>query len=210
MLKNRNTYEIMMPESVGLMKSQLVLGKHSGRAALKNKIAEWQLDMTDETFAFCFESFKALCDRKKNVTEEDLLTLINEQNQIPAPHIATLHAFSAKQTGPETYVADITLHIGGKPCQITATGDKPLDAIFRAISQATKCDAPITSFESHSLCEGGDTQAEAIIILTDNGTPYTGHARDTDALMASARAYVGAINKILAQKAKATLAKKAS
>jgi 2-isopropylmalate synthase len=180
------------------------LGKHSGRAALKNKIAEWQIDMTDEDFALCFESFKSLCDRKKNVTEEDLLTLINEQTQTSATYFATLISFNTTQRGPGKYDADVTLQIDNQARQIVASGDGPLDALFQAVSQATQCSANLSSFEVHSVSEGCDAQAEATIVITDNGIHYTGHARDTDTIMAAARAYVGAINKFIAQKHNAT------
>lgn len=200
MLKNRDTYEIMRPETVGITKSQLVLGKHSGRAALKNKIAEWQIDMSEEDFALCFDAFKALCDRKKNVTEEDLLTLINERSQTSSQHFAALISFDTKQHGPGKYEADVTMEIDRQPVLVVATGDGPLDAIFQAVSKATNCTASLSSFEAHSVSEGCDAQAEAVIILNENGIFYTGHARDTDTIMASARAYVGAINKFLARK----------
>ena len=200
MLKNRDTYEIMRPESVGITKSQLVLGKHSGRAALKNKMAEWQIDLTEEEFAACFEAFKALCDRKKNVTEEDLLTLIHERNQTSEQHLATLLSFNTTQREPGCYDAEVMLRMDGQTRQVVAVGDGPLDAIFQAIGQAAGCPASLSSFEVHSVSEGCDAQAEATIVLKDDSIYFTGHARDTDTIMASARAYVGAINKFLAQK----------
>ena len=201
MLKNRNTYEIMRPETVGIVKSQLVLGKHSGRAALKNKIIEeWQIEMAEEDFQLCFEAFKELCDRKKNVTEEDLLTLVNEQQQMPSQHFATLVSFDTKQHSPGKYEAEVTLRIDGQDRAVGAAGDGPLDAIFQAVSNATGCPASLSSFEVHSVSEGCDAQAEATITLKHEGVFYNGHARDTDTIMASARAYVGAVNKYLAQK----------
>ncbi|MBV8061082.1 MAG: 2-isopropylmalate synthase, partial [Alphaproteobacteria bacterium] len=200
MLKNRNTYEIMQPESVGLTKSQLVMGKHSGRAAFKNKLAEWQIHMSDEAFADCFTAFKALCDRKKNVTEEDLLIMLGKQQKVAVPDFAILTSFNTRQKAPNDYEADIAIHLEGTTKTVNATGDGPLDAIFKAINKATGCTASLNSFEAHSVAEGCDAQAEAVIILQQNGQFHTGHARDTDTVMASARAYVGAINKILAQK----------
>jgi len=199
MLKNRDTYEIMRPESVGITKSQLVLGKHSGRAALKNKMAEWQIDLSEEDFAYCFENFKNLCDRKKNVTEEDLLALISDQHQIPMQNFISLISLDTKQRGPGQYDANILLRINGTEFPSTASGDGPLDAIFQAINRGTNCTISLNSFEAHSVSEGCDAQAEAVIVLSDNGIYYSGHARDTDTIMASARAYVGAINKFLAQ-----------
>ena len=200
MLKNRDTYEIMKPETVGITQSQIVLGKHSGRAALKNKLSEWQVDMDDEAFMRCFEAFKALCDRKKNVTEEDLLTLTHDHQQITMQGFVRLVAFNTKQNGPGVYEADVTLEIDGTEQKRAASGDGPLDAIFQAISKATKCAPTLHSYEVHSVSQGTDAQAEAVIILKENNKFYTGHARDTDTIMASARAYVGSINKIMAKK----------
>ncbi|MDE1900133.1 MAG: 2-isopropylmalate synthase [Alphaproteobacteria bacterium] len=200
MLKNRNTYEIMLPESVGIEKSQLVLGKHSGRAALKNKIAEWNIEMSEEDFGRCFDAFKTLCDQKKTATEEDLLKILGGYNQGNMVSIASLVSFDTHQKGPAQYDARVTISINGTTHSVSASGDGPLDAIFQAISSATECHAVLNSFEAHSVAEGPDAQAEAVIILNDNGVFHSGHARDTDTIMASARAYVGAVNKILAQR----------
>lgn len=200
MLKNRDTYEIMRPETVGITQSQIVMGKHSGRAALKNKLAEWQIEMDDEAFMSCFESFKALCDRKKNVTEEDLLTLIHDQQNVAMQSFVKLDAFNTKQKGPGSYEADVTLEINGKIENRLSEGDGPLDAIFSAISEATNCAPTLHSYEVHSVSQGTDAQAEAVIILKEGDVFYTGHARDTDTIMASARAYVGSINKIMAKR----------
>ncbi len=200
MLKNRDTYEIMMPETVGITQSQIVMGKHSGRAALKNKMIEWQIDMEEDAFLRCFESFKALCDRKKNVTEEDLLTLIHDQQNVTMQNFVRLMSFNTKQNGPGSYSADVTLEIDDKSVETSAAGDGPLDAIFQAISKATNCAPTLHSYEVHSVSQGTDAQAEAVIILKENDDLFTGHARDTDTIMASARAYVGSINKIIAKK----------
>ncbi|NTU77147.1 MAG: 2-isopropylmalate synthase [Alphaproteobacteria bacterium] len=198
MLKNRDTYEIMRPETVGITQSQIVMGKHSGRAALKNKLAEWQIEMDEEAFIRCFDAFKALCDRKKSVTEEDLLTLIHDHQHIAMQSFVRLISYNTKQNGPGEHTADVVLEINGKE-EITASfGDGTLDAIFQAVSKATNCSPQLHSYEVHSVSQGTDAQAEAVIILKENDVFYTGHARDTDTIMASARAYVGSINKIMA------------
>ncbi|MGE4350815.1 MAG: 2-isopropylmalate synthase [Bdellovibrionales bacterium] len=200
MIKNRDTYEIMKPETVGITQSQIVLGKHSGRAALKNKLTEWQIEMDEDSFIRCFDAFKALCDRKKNVTEEDLLTLIHDHQHIAMHSFVRLVSFNTTQNGPGAYKADVTLEVNEKPVQVSSGGDGPLDAIFQAVSQATGCSPTLHSYEVHSVSQGTDAQAEAVITLKQDGTYYTGHARDTDTIMSSARAYVGAINKIMAAK----------
>ncbi|MDR3425635.1 MAG: 2-isopropylmalate synthase [Alphaproteobacteria bacterium] len=199
MLKNRDTYEIMKPSAVGITQSQIVMGKHSGRAALKNKIAEWQIDLDEESFLRCFEAFKALCDRKKNVTEEDLLTLIHDHQHTAMQSFVRLISYNTKQNGPGNHTADVVLEINGKEEITAAFGDGTLDAIFQAVSKATQCAPALHSYEVHSVSQGTDAQAEAVIILKENDCFYTGHARDTDTVMASARAYVGSINKIIAR-----------
>lgn len=199
MLKNRNTYEIMLPESVGIFQSQLVLGKHSGRAALKSKLAEWHIDMQDNEFNHTFEAFKALCDRKKNVTEEDLLTMINEQRKAASHHFTTLVAFSVKQKNATMFDAEVTLQIDKQMMQGAGGGNNAFDALFQAIKQASKCPASVMSFEIHGVSENNAPQAEATVTLAHGGLFHNGHARDLDAVTAAARAYVVALNKILSQ-----------
>ena len=200
MLKNRDTYEIMKPETVGITQSQIVMGKHSGRAALKNKLTEWQIEIDEDAFLRCFEAFKSLCDRKKNVTEEDLLTLIHDQQNVAMQSFVRLISLNTKQNGPGVHTADVVLEINGREEIAAAFGDGTLDAIFQAVSKATNCAPQLHSYEVHSVSQGTDAQAEAVIVLKDNGDFYTGHARDTDTVTASARAYVGSINKIMAKK----------
>ncbi len=198
-LKNRNTYEIMTPESVGVTRTQLVLGKHSGRAALRNKIAEWNQHLSDEEFQKCFENFKALCDRKKQVTEEDLMAIVNDIQHYATPQIAALTAVHIGQTADGRYSVRIELTLNGTTVAAETDGDKPLDAVFRAINKAAECEPKLTNFEAHSISCGADAQAEAVITLEHGGKVFTGHARDTDTIMATARSYVNGISKILAQ-----------
>lgn len=200
MLKNKSTYEIITPESVGVTQTQLVLGKHSGRAALRNKIAEWNQYLGEEEFQQCFESFKALCDRKKQVTEEDLMAIVHDLNHSKIPQSLSLTTLQIGQPSLGAYTVRVGLVLKGKEIEAEMAGDKPLDAIFRAINKATKCEPTLTNFEAHSVSHGCDAQAEALISLEQEGKIYTGHARDTDTIMATARAYVSGISKILAQK----------
>jgi len=200
MLKNRNTYEIISPETVGVTQTQLILGKHSGRAALRNKIAEWNQHLAEDEFQKCFEAFKTLCDRKKQVTEEDLMAIVHDINHFATPQHATLTTLQIGQPTSGKYNVRIGLTLKGKNIAADMEGDKPLDAIFRAINKATGCEPKLTNFEAHSVSHGCDAQAEAIITLEEDGKIYTGHARDTDTIMATARSYVSGISKILAQK----------
>jgi 2-isopropylmalate synthase len=202
MLKNRNTYEIMSPESVGVTKTQLVLGKHSGRAAIKNKIVGWGMHISDAEIQKIFDDFKALCDRKKHTTEDDLLAIVrNHQALLDIPNsLAQLISFDTKQSGVGHYTATVIIHINDQERTLKGYGDGPLDAIFKAINTIkTEKKLELVSFEAHSISHGTDAQAEAMITLKCEDKIYIGHARDTDTIMAAARAYLSAVNKILIQ-----------
>lgn len=129
------------------------------------------------------------------------ITLIHDQQQANGQSFARLNGFNTHQNGPGDYRANVEMDIDGQPTIVDAAGDGPLDAIFQAISRATNHAPTLHSFEVHSVSQGTDAQAEAVITLKQDGQFFTGHARDTDTMMASARAYVGSINKIMAQKA---------
>ena len=200
MLKNRNTYEIISPETVGMTSSQIVLGKHSGRAALKSKIAEWGLDFNDAELQTLMVDFKALCDRKKHVTEEDILALAYSQKSTGQGQMIDLVNLNTTQHSAGIYSAEITIQTGPKESVYSAQGDGPLDAIFSAINMAIPGVPPhLQNFEVHSISHGTDAQAEANISLKYAETLYAGHARNTDTIRAAALAYVSAVNKILAQ-----------
>jgi 2-isopropylmalate synthase len=199
MLKNRNTYEIITPESVGVTKTQIVLGKHSGRAALKNRIAEWGMHFEDDDLQIIFDEFKALCDRKKHVTEEDILALVRDKQTTTAHSMARLITFDTQQLKPGHYSATVVVNIKEQEQQANGEGDGPLDAIFKAINGLVNdFDPNLVDFEVHSISHGTDAQAEASITLDHQGNIFIGHARDTDTVMASTLAYISAVNKVLA------------
>ncbi len=221
MLKNRETYEIIRPESIGMMHSRIVLGKHSGRAALKNKLNAWKINLKDDEVNNLFKEFKALCDRKKHTTEEDLLALIrNQKAGFFTPCFICLVSFktekqelNTKDQNKEQNIAYLTLSIDHAEKKYQAVGDGSLDAIFKAINEGVK-DAldwkeksnlknqinllKLTNFEVHSISQGCDAQAEASIELAYKTIIYNGHALHTDVMIASALAYISAINKLIA------------
>lgn len=200
MLKNRNTYEIMSPASVGVVHSQIVLGKHSGRAALKNKAIEWGVHLAEEELKQVFDAFKALCDRKKHVTEEDVMAIIHDQQSLPQHPFISLSSFKTEQHNHGNYTAEVIVMIRNREQTAQANGDGPLDAIFQAINSVMDgIKTNLLNFEVHSISHGTDAQAEANISLEFEGNIYPGHARDTDTIMAAARAYISALNKILVQ-----------
>jgi 2-isopropylmalate synthase len=201
MLKNARTYEIMTPESVGLNKSTLVLGKHSGRAAFKAKLKEMGYELGDNALEDAFRRFKDLADRKKDVFDEDLVVLVDDAAERDNQRIrfVSLEVLCGSRQPP---AADLELAIDGETKRIKASGDGPVDATFHAIRQLFPHDADLQLFQVHAVTEGTDAQAEVTVRLEENGKTVTGHGADTDTLVAAARAYVNALNKLLVKREK--------
>jgi 2-isopropylmalate synthase len=197
MLKHAQTYEIMRPEDVGQGATSLVMGKLSGRHAFKKKLEELGYALSDNALADAFHRFKDLCDRKRHVFDEDIIALVDD-------HIA--HADAAIQVtrlrvvagtdGPQT--AEIDLTIDGQPVWHTARGNGPVDAIFNAIKAAAPHEAQLELYQVQAVTEGTDAQANVSVRLSANGRSVSGRAADADTLVASARAYVAALNRLLA------------
>jgi 2-isopropylmalate synthase len=202
MLKNAATYEIMTPESVGLNKSELVLGKHSGRHALKSKMAEMGYDLGDNAFQDLFKRFKDLADKKKTIFDDDLIALIEDE-------IATEHDLiqfislqvQAGTTGPQR--AQIELEINGNIERTDTEGNGPVDAIFKAIRAIVPHEnATLQLYQVHAITGGTDAQAEVTVRLEEDGKTVNGQGADADTLVASARAYIHALNKLLTKRAR--------
>jgi 2-isopropylmalate synthase len=199
-LKHAQTFEIMTPESVGLKESSLVMGKHSGRHAFREKLKELGYELGDNAFEDAFVRFKALADRKKHVYDEDIEALVDQE-------IASAHdrikvealTVIAGTGGPQK--ATITLDIDGQHRTHESTGDGPVDATFRAIRAIVPHDARLALYQVSAVTEGTDAQAEVTVRLEADadGKIATGRGADTDTLVASARAYVSALNKLLAR-----------
>jgi 2-isopropylmalate synthase len=201
MLKNAHTYEIMTPESVGVSKTSLVMGKHSGRHAFKEKLKELGYDLGENALEDAFKRFKDLADRKKLVYDEDIVALVDDE--IGAAHdlikVAALTVI-AGTAGPQT--AALTLDINGEKKTHQATGNGPVDAIFNAIKALAPHDAKLELFQVHAVTEGTDAQAEVSVRLSEDGKSVTGRGADPDTLVASARAYVAALNRLIVKRAK--------
>ena len=197
MLKNAETYEIMTPASLGLTESKLVMAKHSGRHAFKKKLEELGFELGDNAFQDAFIRFKTLADKKKEIFEEDLIALvedevIRENEQI---RFVSLQV-QAGTNGPQT--ADIVLSIEGKNKQVSVEGNGPVDAIFKAIRTiAPHSEAHLKLYQVHAITGGTDAQAEVTVRLDENGVVAHGQGADPDTLVASARAYIHALNKLL-------------
>ncbi len=201
MLKNAQTYEIMTPESVGLNQSTLVLGKHSGRAAFKAKLKALGYALGDNAVEDAFRRFKDLADRKKDVFDEDVQALLGDAGvgTVQRIRFLSLDVFCGSKQPP---YADLELEIDGAPRQVRATGDGPVDAIFRAIHQLFQHSARLQLFQVHAVTQGTDAQAEVTVRLEEEGKTVSGQGADTDTLVAAARAYVNALNKLLVKREK--------
>jgi 2-isopropylmalate synthase len=201
MLKHSGTYEIMSPESVGLTKSSLVMGKHSGRHAFKMKLKELGFDLGDNAVNDAFRRFKDLADRKKDVYDEDIVALVDDE--IVRGHdrvkFVSLQVIAGSK-GPQS--AELELDIDGNRQLSKTTGNGPVDATFNAIKAIVPHTARLQLYQVHAVTEGTDAQAEVSVRLEENGKSVNGQGADPDTLVASARAYIHALNKLLTKREK--------
>ncbi|HUT13053.1 MAG TPA: 2-isopropylmalate synthase [Thermoguttaceae bacterium] len=196
MLKERTTYEIMRPEDVGFTKTDLVLGKHSGRAALDDRAKHLGYTLTREQLDNVFEQFKILADKKKEVYDADLAALIEEQIHAVAERWALE---SYRVTSGTGQIPEVTLRLrrGDQPFAVTmASGDGPIDAVFLAIEKLTGVSVVCKDFSVHSVTVGKDAQGEVMVQLEYEGRFYRGRGVSTDSVEASAKAFLNAINRI--------------
>jgi 2-isopropylmalate synthase len=202
MLKHAGTYEIMTPESVGLNRSTLVMGKHSGRHAFRTKLKELGFELGDNALEEAFKRFKDLADKKKTVFDEDIVALVEDEFGRANDRIK----FVALQVvcgsrGPQT--ADLEMEIDGELKSVQAHGNGPVDATFNAIKKLVPHErAQLQLYQVHAVTEGTDAQAKVTVRLAEDGKTVMGQGADADTLVASARAYVHALNKLLVKRAK--------
>jgi 2-isopropylmalate synthase len=196
MLKNTQTYEIMTPESVGVKQTSLVMGKHSGRHAFIHKLEELGYKLAGNQVEDAFVRFKALADRKKEVYDEDLIALMQDTNASgDDDHLAVRRLRVICGTdGPQE--AELTLSVGGEERHIDATGDGPVDATFNAVKMLYPHGARLELYQVHAVTQGTDAQATVSVRLEQGGRVFTGQSADTDTVVASAKAYVNALNKL--------------
>ncbi len=197
MLKDSRTYEIMTPESVGVPKSHLVLGKHSGRHAFQKRLASLGLSLSAEQLAGAFERFKELCDKKKEVFDDDLIAIV-EQETATVPEVYTLEYLNTNSGNRTIPTATIILGAEGKSCQDSSTGDGPVDAAYRAIDRITGLPGTLVEYSIRAITSGKDALGEAKIKVSFDGDEISAKAASTDVIEASVRAYLMAINKKLA------------
>ena len=201
MLKHAQTYEIMTPESVGLTQSKLVMGKHSGRHAFRVKLKELGYDIGENAMQEAFRRFKDLADKKKDVYDEDIVALVDDEvlRAHDAIKFVSLQVVCGSK-GPQT--AELELEVAGEVKSTRATGDGPVDATFNAIKALVSHSARLQLFQVHAVTEGTDAQAEVTVRLEESGKSVNGQGADTDTLVAAARAYVNALNKLLVKREK--------
>jgi 2-isopropylmalate synthase len=202
MLKNAGTYEIMRPEDVGVSQSTLAMGKHSGRHAFKTKLEELGIDLGQNALQDAFVRFKALADRKKEVYDDDIIVLIDEATAAASAERIKLKFLRVicGTEGPQS--ADIVLEIDGTEHRNTATGDGPVDAAFNAVKALVPHQAMLELYQVHAVTEGTDAQATVSVRMREAGKIVTAQSSDTDTVVASCRAYVHALNKLLVRREK--------
>ena len=191
-LKERRTYEIMHPADVGVERSQLVLGKHSGRHAFAERLKELGFQLDARALDACFDRFKLLCDKKKVVYDADLVALVEDQigSATPVWRLDLLQVASGNRSLP---TATVVLRKEGRTFQDAAIGDGPIDALFKAIDRITKLPGKILDYQVRSVTEGGEAQGEVDVKAEFNGRTYSGRGVSTDIIEASAKAYLNAV-----------------
>jgi 2-isopropylmalate synthase len=200
-LKNAQTYEIMRPEDVGLFRSNLVMGKHSGRHAFKKKLEELGYALGENALNDAFIRFKALADKKKEIFDEDLVALVDGEihKTDHAVRFVSLYVQCGSKIRP---TAELELDVDGVRRSAVQTGDGPVDATFKAIRQIFPHEAGLALFQIHAVTEGTDAQAEVTVRLEEGGKLVTGQAADTDTLVAAAQAYIAALNRLITKREK--------
>jgi 2-isopropylmalate synthase len=196
MLKHTQTYEIMTPESVGVKQTSLVMGKHSGRHAFMHKLQELGYELAANQLEDAFIRFKALADRKKHVYDEDIEALVDEEIATAQDRIKLLSlSVIAGTRGPQR--ATMKLVIDGHTVIEECEGNGPVDAVFNCVKALVPHDANLELYQVHAVTEGTDAQAEVSVRLSENEKTVTAKGADPDTLVASAKAYLGALNKLM-------------
>ena len=197
-LKERTTYEIMRPEDVGFMETGLVLGKHSGRHAFRVRLKALGIDLKEEELDRAFTRFKAVADKKKQVYDEDLVSIAEDETKfLPNTwQLVSLAVTSGTKIAPKATVA---IKSKGKVFEKSSSGDGPVDACYKAIEQSAKVKGELLDYSIQSVTHGKDALGEVTVKVRIKGKNYIGHGSSTDILEASARAYLNAINKMIFQ-----------
>ncbi len=203
MIKKSSTYEIMNPRSVGIPSSSLVLGKTSGRHAFRERLSELGYTLKDEDLNKAFAAFKELADKKKDITDRDIESLVAEEQRTISEeyHLDRLQVTSGDQGLPTAAVRLIGPE-GKMIIEGASLGTGPVDAVYKAINLCVKVPNTLTEFSVQSVTEGIDAIGEVLIRIESDGITYTGRGADTDIIVSSAKAYINALNRLLSAKKK--------
>lgn len=197
MLKEKTTYEIISPDVIGLKESKLVLGKHSGRHAFREKLVDLGYTLDEETVNIAFAKFKDLADKKKDVTDEDIRVLI-EEKLVNTPEVFVLETIQVSYGNQSVPTATVRIRtIDGDTLDEVAIGNGSVDAIYKAIDKATKEEVELEDYSIKSVTQGKDAIGEVHVVLQQNGISVPGRGISTDILEASAKAYIYAINRLI-------------
>lgn len=199
LLKEKMTYEIIRPEDIGLYRTEFVLGKHSGRHAFKKRLQELGYELSHEEIETAFNKFKHLADQKKDIFDEDIEALVSEEvSKIPETYSLVDLSISGGTSVRPT--AALKLNVDGNTVDRVEHGDGPVDAVYRAIAAITRTKSNLLRFEVKSITGGTDALGEVMVSLEEDGRKVRGQGADTDIIVAAAKAYINALNKLAARK----------
>jgi len=202
MLKHAGTYEIMSPESVGLGQSKLVLGKHSGKHAFSEKLIDLGYDLGDNAIKDAFKRFKDLADLKKDVFDEDIVALVDDEVVRVNDRLKLKSLEINCGTVHHPPKAKLELEVDGTSKSCESSGDGPVDAAFNGIKELFPHGAHLQLYQVHAVTGGTDAQAEVTVRLVEDGKTVNGQSADTDTMVASVKAYINALNKLLVKREK--------
>ncbi len=194
-LSEKSTYEIMSPQDIGLPENKMVLGKHSGKHALEQRLKDLGFQMTQEELVEVFEKFKALADKKKTITDDDLIALVGmDLNDMPDGYECVRFVVNSGSTIPAT--STVRLKHSGEEIEEAAMGDGPIDATYKAINKIIKMDIELADYSIRSISDGHDALGEVIVKIKYKEGIYTGRGVSTDIIESSIKAYLNGINKV--------------
>jgi 2-isopropylmalate synthase len=205
MIKAPITFEIMTPESVGVPGSSLVLGRQSGRHALESRLSELGYEVSKDDMVRVFTAFKDLADKKESVTDRDLEALVSEDRRTTKEEQYVLEHVQALSGSPAVPTATVRItDPNGQEHTSSAVGTGPVDAVYQAISDIVTVSNRLVEYRVEAVTEGLDSMADVTIRIERDGTTYVGRGADTDIVVASASAYIDALNRLIAMMNRAT------
>jgi len=195
-MRARETYEIMDPKDIGLAENKMVLGKHSGRNAFVSKVKELGYELSDEDMEKAFLSFKVLADKKKDVSDRDIESLVSDEINV-TQEVYRLNSLEVNSGTSVKPFAKVELLFAGKSISAEGEGDGPVDAAYRVIDKLIQRQVNLSDYIIQAISGGTDALGEVTVRIKENDKTYSGHGSDTDIIIASAKAYINAINKLV-------------